>query len=261
MKSAGLSLLLLCSFASAIAQAQENADADVVEKRHERMLELARGYALKLGDEVVSLYEKPVFRWSTPERDAIGGEMYLWLYHGRPIATIGIWTYDDIKDSHELQSLATAPLVGTSPLYPQWRPAATGLEFRRVEGVPPPDKSPVRRQTQMRTILRQKFSGQMTKDNKSQVELRLLPQPLYRYETLPTDVSDGAVFALAFGTDPEVLVLLEARKGRAADEPDQWFYAFAPATSAQVVGRVDGVEVWNNLDQNVGNTFRMIIDR
>ena len=260
MRSVALGLLLFCGLFAGTLQAQESAEVDV-ETRHRRMLELARSYTLKVGDEVVSLREKPLFRWSTPERQAIGGELYLWTHQGRPIATIGIWTYDDIKDSHELQSLASEPLVAVSPLFPEWRPIATSLTFREVEGVPPPDKSPVRRQTQMRNILRQKFSGQMTKDNNSQVELRLLPQPLFRYETLPPNVLDGAMFGLAFGTDPEILVLLEARKATSPGAQDSWFYAFAPSTSAKVIGRVDAVEVWNNQDQNVGNTFRMMIDR
>lgn len=260
MRSVGLSLLLLWGVVTGTVHAQEEVGGDT-EKRHLRMLELARSYTLTLRDQAINLREKPLFRWSTPERQAIGGEMYVWTHAGRPIATIGIWTYDDIKDSHELQSLATEPLVATSPLFPEWRPAATNLEFREVKGVPPPDTSPVRRQTQMRTILRQKISAQMTKDNNSQVELRLLPQPLYRYETLPPNVLDGAMFGLAFGTDPEVLVLLEARKGASPDAPEAWYYAFAPSTSAKVVGRFDGAEVWNNLDQNIGNTFRMLINR
>lgn len=273
MKSLGLSLLLAGGLVAGTLEAQEGneqtveksteqrAEVDDVEKRHLRMLELARSYTLKVGDEVVSLREKPVFRWSTPERQAIGGELYLWTFHGRPIATIGVWTYDDIKDSHEVQSLASEPLVAVSPLFPDWRPSAANVEFREVEGVPPPDKSPVRRQTQMRNMLRQKFSGQMTKDNNAQVELRLLPQPLYRYESFPPEVVDGAMFGLAFGTDPEILVLLEARKGSSPSEPGSWYYAFAPSTSAKVLGRVDGVEIWNNLDQSIGNTFRMMINR
>jgi hypothetical protein len=113
----------------------------------------------------------------------------------------------------------------------------------------------------MRTFLRQKFSAQITKDGSSEVELRVLPQPLYRYETLPPNVLDGAMFGFALGTDPEVLVLLEARKSSSPGAPDSWYYAFAPSTSVKALGRVDGVEVWNNLDQNIGNTFRMLINR
>ncbi len=45
-------------------------------------------------------------------------------------------------------------------------------------------------------------------------ELRLLPTPLYRYPAAKTGVVDGALFALISnaGTDPEVLLILEARE-------------------------------------------------
>ena len=47
-------------------------------------------------------------------------------------------------------------------------------------------------------------------------ELRLLPQPLYRYEPNDGDspMVDGAVFGYVWtiGTDPEVLLVVEARR-------------------------------------------------
>jgi hypothetical protein len=44
-------------------------------------------------------------------------------------------------------------------------------------------------------------------------ELRLLPKPLYRYASRSQKVLDGALFAYVWtrGTDPEWLLLLEAR--------------------------------------------------
>ena len=62
-------------------------------------------------------------------------------------------------------------------------------------------------------------------------ELRLLPQPLYRYESTDPDVLDGAVFAFvtSAGTDPEVFLVLEARKPAGSGEP-AWQYALARFT-------------------------------
>src|SRR5207342_2373675 len=49
---------------------------------------------------------------------------------------------------------------------------------------------------------------------KEKFELRLLPTPLYRYPAAKSGVIDGALFALVSeaGTDPEVLLLIEARE-------------------------------------------------
>ena len=51
---------------------------------------------------------------------------------------------------------------------------------------------------------------------------------------------DGALFAYVLTTDPEVYLMLEARKGKGGPE---WQYAFASSVY-QVRGKVKGVEVW-----------------
>ena len=57
---------------------------------------------------------------------------------------------------------------------------------------------------------------------------------------------DGAVFAFAEGTDPEVLVILEAR--RDADHPEgRWSYSVARMTSPGVEVRLGDPVVWSGL--------------
>lgn len=56
-------------------------------------------------------------------------------------------------------------------------------------------------------------------------QLRLLTTPIYRYSTTAQGILDGAVFAFVQGTNPEVLMLVEAEaKARAAAV---WRYGFA----------------------------------
>ncbi|HVW38265.1 MAG TPA: hypothetical protein VHB99_13210, partial [Pirellulales bacterium] len=84
-------------------------------------------------------------------------------------------------------------------------------------------------------------------DDSDREELRLLPRPLYRYETdrheaAGGDVLDGAVFAFVMGTDPESLLLIESTKqGDAA----KWQYAFVRRTSGELEGRHRGQVVWH----------------
>jgi hypothetical protein len=57
----------------------------------------------------------------------------------------------------------------------------------------------------------------------------LLTQPLYRYEgldpgKLDRGVLDGAIFSFAVGTDPEVLLVLEARQLK---DGARWEFAIA----------------------------------
>ena len=51
--------------------------------------------------------------------------------------------------------------------------------------------------------------------------LRLLTQPIYKYETAD---SGGALFAFVEGTDPEVFLMIEART---VDAGSVWHYALA----------------------------------
>jgi len=62
--------------------------------------------------------------------------------------------------------------------------------------------------------LAQEFTGHGVDRESKKWELRLLPTPLFRYPSAKTGVVDGALFALVSnaGTDPEVLLLIEARE-------------------------------------------------
>ena len=60
------------------------------------------------------------------------------------------------------------------------------------------------------------------KSVKGKEDLRLLPQPIYRY-TADKGAVEGAVFALAYNSDPEMLVVLELTNPT-GDKP-AWTYA------------------------------------
>jgi hypothetical protein len=62
--------------------------------------------------------------------------------------------------------------------------------------------------------LAQEFTGYSVDRDSKRWELRLLPTPLFRYAPAKTGVVDGALFSLmsSAGTDPEVLLLIEARE-------------------------------------------------
>jgi hypothetical protein len=129
----------------------------------------------------------------------------------------------------------------------------------------------VARLRQMKAIV-ERFKATMTGwkgDNSDREELRLLPRPLYRYElkeakeSIPNLV-DGALFAFVMGTDPEVVMVLEA-----VGPTDQavWQYAFARATSGGLEAKLDGRVVWtaekfppNRVPTNPQVTVQRLLD-
>jgi hypothetical protein len=96
----------------------------------------------------------------------------------------------------------------------------------------------------MRTLAGQ-FSARLMDERRNRAgerqELRLLTQPLYRYPTAEGEVLDGALFAIVMGTDPEVFLLLEAR--RVSDGPT-WRYAFARMNVDAMTVSFKEQEVW-----------------
>jgi hypothetical protein len=153
---------------------------------------------------------------------------------------------DERRMVHELHALAPSPLypVCTEPGALPWTPKA-GLALTPLPNAPPPDDSPTRRLLQMRNLGKQ-FGGYMLDLRKQRWELRLLAQPLYRYDKPPEGVIDGALLALVTdaGTDPEVLLLLEAR------ESGGWHYALLRFSDSSAYVTHQGKEIWTAVRDN-----------
>lgn len=170
----------------------------------------------------------PALRWTNHLNRRFYGEVYLWTYEGRPEVVASINTiYAQTKQGTEaeFQSLSAGRPVLSHQGKLAWEPRVAGLEFRPLIAAPLPSSTATARLPQMRGLAGQ-FSVSATYGNKQDEheELRLLRSPLYRYESPSQDVLDGAVFAFTKGTDPDALLIIEARKKM--DEP-QWHFAFA----------------------------------
>ncbi|MBW3540906.1 MAG: hypothetical protein KY476_11600 [Planctomycetes bacterium] len=196
------------------------------------------------------LLEKPVLRWSQPVRGGDDGAVFLWLDGRRPaaIGTIFAWPFGngEYVVQHELHSLATEPLAARWRDRAFWAPQTAGVAFEPLADSPRPADTPTRRLTQMRSLARQ-FSARSESLEKQTYELRLLPQPLYRYAEPKADEPkenaplDGALFAFVQGTDPEILMLIEARRH---GDIYRWEFACARFSDYRLTVMHDGRERW-----------------
>lgn len=199
----------------------------------------------------------PILRWTQPVRGGDDGAVFLWVSEGRPEAVGTIFTYrvPDTKRTiqHEVHSLALTPIDATWRGKPMWRADRPGVEFRAVPEAPAPAPSGPARLRQMQTIARD-FSAENVHEKSGKNELRLMPKPLYRYEPTDPSLVDGALFCLAHGTDPEVFLLIEARKSKAGAA--EWQYALARFSDLPLKARFRGKEVWSvgpgQWDRHVG---------
>jgi hypothetical protein len=168
----------------------------------------------------LELKKEPVFEWANPTRDGVQqGSVFLWLRDGRPAALACIFSHPygqppSRRLVHELHALDSEKLVVTRDApYNQWKPEA-GLARKELTDAPAPAETPAARLIQIKKLAAEFAGHEIDGLTNKKLEFRLLPTPLYRYQTTSTGVIDGALFALVSdaGTDPEVLLLVEAYK-------------------------------------------------
>jgi hypothetical protein len=192
-------------------------------------------------DRTAELAPKPLLTWTNPQRNTPDGALFLWTWGGRPQAVACVYTYGEgnADIDHEFHSLAAEVLVARRNGKVVWEPPGPGVEFKEVPQAPAPADTEAKRLGQMRAVARG-FTASVGPEG-DRHELRLLPQPVYRYPGGDGRVPDGAIFALVQATDPEVLLLLEARR---AEGEGRWHYALARMSDLPLEVGYGGGGVW-----------------
>lgn len=204
------------------------------------------GYDLRQAaspDTPLTLRREPVLKWSNPERGRIFGHVFIWTAGGRPeaVASLYKWYHPHTHSSHEFQSLSLGNLTAKQDGADAWATSRPGVEFQLAADAPPPGKTAPERLRQMRRIADHFRADEINREGEH-IPLRLLTQPLYRYEEPKGDLLDGALFTFVQGTDPEVLLLVEARRdhnGKAS-----WQYALARLNGIKMRAFYDDRKVW-----------------
>jgi len=144
----------------------------------------------------------------------------------------------------EIHSLSLNRLTAERGGEEIWVPSRGGAVLSPVPQAVAPAESPTKRLRQMRALAKE-FSAVAVDGTHAEWHLRLLTQPLYRYESVDESLLDGALFAFVKGTDPDVFLLIEARQ---TADGHRWEYALIRFTGS-VKLRVfhSGQEVWNVL--------------
>ena len=163
------------------------------------MKRAAAAYKLSPADDpkrLFKLQEKPILRFSNPVLGTKDGSAYFWTDGGRPQAIVKIYTFNNEYFSHELQSLSENAIVAERDSKSIWTPTKAGVRFQEIPDAPKPAATAVERLQQMRSLAG-KYSATYTHGTGDQkpAELRLLTQPVFRYEASDDPRSlDGALF-------------------------------------------------------------------
>jgi hypothetical protein len=217
-----------------------------------------------------ALHDEPVYIWTNPTRShGQHGSVFVWTHGGRPVVVGSIFSHPELGRRmicQEFHSLAASELFPERGADDQrWEPKGS-VGLAELPDAPIPEASAGRRLIQVRLLSRE-FTAHSVDFQKERWTLRLLPQPIYRYDRPEGDVVDGALlaFVTSAGTDPEVVLALEARKTSGGLA---WHYRAIRFSDSNLYVQHRGKEVWssvrddqNQLHFNPDHTYRLIRDK
>lgn len=242
-------LVTLLTVPASRAGSEEQVDRERAEETLKLAHEKAAEFDFYLGDDrqkKLILHPRSVLRWSNPVSTALYGEVFIWTAEGRPEIIVSMHKFFQPTRQHmtgEFHSLALGPLLGLQADQEYWAPQESGVTLAMLPDAPAVARAAPQRLTQMRALARGFSAETSARDEPANREqLRLLPKPIYRYESSNPALLDGAIFAFVQGTNPEVLLLLEARQ---MGNGHVWQYALARFNSVALVASYGGKQVWS----------------
>jgi hypothetical protein len=220
IRGAGIALLLGISAVVARSQVtQMHLDEEAARlRRLKQMTQLVDDVILEtceMPSRVLTRLEHPVLRYTNPVTAEFGeGVLFLWLDGKRPLAAVSLI----------------------------WEPPSCSCISREFPGAPAAAKSASARLTQLRALARR---FQVREERRGQwQDGRLLTQPLYRWEDAAAGIVDGALFGFAETTDPEILLLIEARRETDMEEA-KWYFSLGKMTASPMTVNLDAQQIWS----------------
>jgi hypothetical protein len=210
------------------------------EQRQRFAQKAAAGYRFRLAgqaDRQVVLENEPLLRWNNQVVREDDGMLFLWSEgsKGRPVAAAQFFLVDR-HWKHEFQSMADGPFEARNGDW-TWQPSERGVAWKTAGDLA--GGSAPQRLRHMKSWIG-RFTAAVDTDEafEGPEQLRLLTTPVYRYAAPEAGIVDGAVFAFVQGTNPEILLLVEARTD------GTWRYGFARMSCFYLRVYRDGQIVW-----------------
>ena len=251
----GLCLMVVALSAQEKVEPELSPEKKAAQARLDYMFDSCAGYTGKRKSDgaIIKIFPKPLLRWTNPNFGVRDGLFVAWVDEKkRPMAAGQVFLMPKSENEWyiEQQSLCDDAMEFHSRSNSAWTPSEPGIQWRTFPAKRyKPARSKPLRLTQMRQLAR-RFRGQDDLVDKDD-ELRLMPNPMVRYEDLNNGILDGALFALVQGTDPELLVQIEVREEKAG-APEYW-WAIAPMTSAKASAFLDDEQVYSK-PRDLGST-------
>lgn len=234
--------LIVCAI---VAHAEDTSNAER-DAHRQKTKQVAESFQIAVEDQPVTLAAEPLLRYTDATRRIHESSLWVWGAKGRPAAIMAIEYYPKQPMGtpwlFEIVSLSPHRIHAQKKAYLDWHAEKPGLALSTLPDAGTPADRPALRLAQMRQLMR-RFTAHESAVIEGRVELRPMTNALHRYEDAKANVIDGALFAFANGTNPEVFVLIEAHA--VAGGPEVWKYAFAQMTGGAVSVSLDGKTAWS----------------
>lgn len=193
----------------------------------------------------VERIEKPLLFYSDPARRDDRGSVWGWGTKGRPLALIEFyrgatnregWTFAICNTSgSKLRAHRKSALW--------WEENDSAAERKDIPGAAAPAADSPVRLRQMK-LLAEKFTAhEFFNPGNTRYELRLLKRPLYTYRDEDSGLLEGGVFTLAHGTNPEIMLFIEARVDPKDKSKRVWQFTVGRSSNAEWNLEHNGKEV------------------
>ena len=220
--------------------------------RHKQMRRLAErlqltGPAASTGQRPADpvLIEQPLMRFAGRDgRGMLAGLMWAWTTGGRPVAVMETYILVEEPKKCYLSIVSSSNVAIRATLNDRrvWQPEGAQFEAKPIPDAGVPASHPNVRLRQMKRIARRFRAFEYFGEDFTRTQLRLLPREVYRYADRKTSLLDGALFVLTRGTNPDVMLFVEAHGTDFSTAT--WKYALIRRGQAESVGLLDRKVVW-----------------
>ncbi len=188
---------------------------------------------------------KPLLHFGDATRGHDRGSVWAWGETGRPVAVLELWQDASDRDRWycSLANTSGGKVRAARAGTPWWRENESACELKDVPGAPAPGDAGQR--PRQRKVLAEKFAGHQFWDpDNSRYELRRLDRPLHTYRDEAGGLLEGGLYVFANGTNPEILLFVEARVLPADKLKAAWQFAVGRSSHAELHLDYDGKEVF-----------------
>ena len=185
--------------------------------------------------------DQPLFRYDDLTRGYVDGTVWRLGETGRPKAIITTELHPNYGGGGprivcDYLSMTETRFVAKIIGEVAWNPAGSAIEMKELRDSPSLAATKAQRLFQLKKMA-ERFTGHQTVEGQ-ELELRLLPRPIDRYQPTESEDSDAAIFLFVSGRNPGILITIEATE-------TMWQYGVGRLSQPSSLSlELDGEAVW-----------------